>query len=311
MSFTTGSIKEIILNQENNPDKSLLSFLINNTKILTSKQGWENDIDAILADLGHTSKVSRVWIFQIIGLDSEYITQDYTFEWAADPKYVQLGMPAFEQFTNKINTEEYSELIESRKRGEWQKIIPRNLKDSLLKTDVLGQNIKSMLTIPIIVEESLWGILGYDDCEREYDWSETEIALFGIASIFISSIILKNRLNSKEKQLNILQKIISNGSFEYDIRDKHLLIYHVLFSPSDSNITDKHFSLFEFLEFVHKDDKKNLLKATNEFFKDNLEVFSYDLRIKNREDNYQWVEIRGTLERDMDNNPLKLSGIII
>ncbi len=311
MSLKTGSIKELILSQDNLSEKPLLSLLIKSSEILTSKHGWENGIDTILADLGNTTKVSRIWIFQILELNSEFITQDYAFEWVSDPKHVQLGKPIFKKFTNRIEIEDYKKLIESRKKGEWQKILKRTLPDSSLKTEMEEHNVKSMLTIPIMVEESLWGVLGFDDCEHEKDWSETEIALLGIASIFISSAILKNRLSSKEKQLNILQKIISSGSWEYDIRDKHLLAYSELFPPSGSLLSGRHFSLSEFLKYVHKDDVQNLLKATSEFFGDTKEIFSYDLRIKNKENKYQWIEIRGALERDQDNNPIKMSGIII
>ncbi len=311
MSLKTGSIKEILLTKENLLEKSLLSSLSKSTEILTSKQGWEHGINAILKDLGNTTKVSRVWIFQIIELNSEYITQDYAFEWAAAPKYVQLGMPVFKEFKNKIGTEEYRELIESRTKGEWQKTITSTLPDSWLKNNQVKQNIKSMLTIPIIVEEKLWGVLGFDDCEREYDWSDTEIALLQIASFFISSAVLQNRLSSKEKQLNILQKIVSSGSWEYDIRNKHLLTYSEIFSSNDKFLENKHFSLVDFFKFVHKDDRKNLLETIIEFFSGDKEIFTYDLRIENTKGKYQWIEIIGALERDSDRNPLKLSGIVI
>lgn len=311
MSLKTGSIKEILLTQENLLEKTLLSSLSKSTEILTSKQGWEHGINAILKDLGNTTKVSRVWIFQIIELNSEYITQDYAFEWAAAPKYVQLGMPVFKEFKNKIGTEEYRDLIKSRTKGEWQKAITRTLPDSFLKSTLVEQKIKSMLTIPIIVEEKLWGVLGFDDCEREYDWSDTEIALLQIASFFISSAVLQNRLSSKEKQLNILQKIVSSGSWEYDIRNKHLLTYSEIFSSNDKFLENKHFSLVDFFKFVHKDDRKHLLETIIEFFSGDKEIFTYDLRIENTKGKHQWIEIIGALERDSDRNPLKLSGIVI
>ncbi len=311
MDIQTGSISEIKSTYANSIDSSLLASLAKSAEILTTKQGWSDGINALLADLGRITKVSRVWIFQILELDSEQITQDYAFEWASEPKYIQLGLPVFKKFTNKLGSGGYRKLVESRSKGEWQKVITSKLPDSWLKTSQVKQNIQSMLTIPIIVENSFWGVLGFDDCEREYDWSEIEINLLRIASFFISSAILQNKLSSREKQFSILQKILSTGAWEYNIQSKHLWSSSGKASPDDDPETERHFSLFEFLMKVHRDDRRILIKAIDIFFKSDKDILSHDLRVMNENGTFQWIEIIGSLVRDSNGNPSKISGILI
>ena len=35
--------------------------------------------------------------------------------------------------------------------------------------------IRSMIIVPIFVEERWWGFIGFDDCVREREWSAAEI----------------------------------------------------------------------------------------------------------------------------------------
>ena len=311
MNIQTGNMDGFKSKQNNYLEAALLSSLAKSAEILTSENGWSEGINALLEDLGRINNVSRVWIFQILELDSDTITQDYAFEWASHPKYIQLGMQVFRKFTNELGSGDYRKLVESRAKGEWQKVITNKLPDSRLKTSQLEQKIKSMLTLPIMVEQKLWGILGFDDCEREYDWSETEITLLRIATFFISSAVLQNRLSTREKQFEILQKIVSSGAWEYDIKSRHLWSFSDKSSSSGTLLADKHISLSDFLQIVHKDDRKNLFVTVFNFFESHKEVFTHDLRLKQNNGIYNWIEIIGSLSRDSEGNPLKLSGIII
>ncbi len=311
MGIETGSISSIGYTEKNILEASLLSSLARSAEKFTTGRGWREGINGLLADLGKITGVSRVWIFQVLEINSEEITQDYTFEWAAAPEYVQLGLPVFKKFTSKLGTFQYRKLIESRMRGEWQKVITSKLPDSFLKTSQRKQNIKSMLTIPIMVEKQLWGVLGFDDCGREYDWPDTEIALLRIAAFFISSAVLQTRLNAREKQFEILQQIVSSGAWEYDVQSGHLWSSVDRFSPFDVSPENMHLSLYTFIKLVHEDDRRELVRHAATFYAGREEVFSHDLRIQDKYEHYYWVEIIGIAGRDSAGKPAKMSGIIV
>ncbi len=57
------------------------------------------------------------------------------------------------------------------------KVITSRIEPGWLRDNQIVQKIKSMLTLPIMVEDEWWGTLGFDDCEREYDWTDVEVSL--------------------------------------------------------------------------------------------------------------------------------------
>lgn len=190
MGINTGNFKNLGSSYEEGSNAAVLSAIARSAEELTSGKGWPDGVNDLLAALGQATGVSRVWIFQTIKVTDTYITQNYTFEWAAAPRYKQLGMPMFSMFTNKINRPEYRETVQSRLRGEWQKMVVDQLEPGWFKDTLEVQKIKSMLTIPVMVEDQWWGTLGFDDCERAYDWSDVEIALLKTAGYLISNAVL-------------------------------------------------------------------------------------------------------------------------
>jgi len=307
----TGNIKNTGLTGNNLLEVSLLTSLARSAERFTAGERWREGINGLLEDLGQITGVSRVWIFQILEIDSEQITQDYTYEWAAAPEYIQLGFPVFRKFTNKLGSGDYRKLVESRMSGEWQKVITSRLSDSFLKTSQTNQNIQSMLTIPIMVDNQLWGVLGFDDCEREYDWSDTEIALLRIASFFIASAILQNRLTVKEKQFGIMQRIVSSGAWEYDVESGHLWSSINQFTSFPFAEGQAHLSLHDFLKRVHKDDRRDFYDKITSFLSGGGDLFNHDLRIQDQAGTYHWVEIISSLGRNSKGLPSRMSGIVI
>ncbi|MCB9481785.1 MAG: hypothetical protein H6680_08230 [Desulfobacteraceae bacterium] len=139
-----GKVADINLEQKSY-NESLLSAIARSSEELTTGKGWPEGVIDLMADLGLITGVSRVWIFQTIEVTPDYIIQDYPFEWAKKPEYAQLRMPKFNMFRSKINSPEYRELVESRKRGEWQSVIISKMDKCWLRDYLEGQSILSML----------------------------------------------------------------------------------------------------------------------------------------------------------------------
>ncbi len=157
MTIQTGSFDNLDHAQANNLENELLAAIARSAEDLTTGRGWPEGVNALLQDLGKITKVSRVWIFQTLELQAQFVLQDYVFEWASDEKYVQIGLPSFNRFKSNRNESEYQSLIESRMRGEYQDVTTSLLPDTWLKPNLEGQRILSMLTIPIFVENKWWG----------------------------------------------------------------------------------------------------------------------------------------------------------
>lgn len=311
MTITTGSVAAHCDVRGGDIPTNLLAAIATCAEDLTNGRGWPDGVHGLLATLGEITGVSRVWIFQTIELTDDHIIQDYTFEWASSPKYVQLDMPHFSMFNTPIDNGSYRRLIESRKRGEWQKVRTSDLEDSFLKRSQVQQGILSMLTIPIMVEDEWWGILGFDDCERDYDWSATEISLLRTATYLISNAVIRDRLSAVRKQFDILQSITESSAWEFNLKKNHFWCTPELINSIPGATNNLRFSMRGALRLVHHEDRRGLLDAIAEFLKNKETTFRHDLRIYSQCGEVLWVEMIGIVDRDGQGRPEQLAGIAI
>ncbi len=289
----------------------LLSGIARSAEDLTTGRGWPDSVHSLLETLGNITGVSRVWIFQTIELTSAYITQDYAFEWASKPEYAQIGMQVFNMFKTPFDNDDYRSLIESRKRGEWQKVISSQLDKSSLYEDQIRQGIKSMLTIPIMVEDRWWGVLGFDDCEREYNWTDTEIALLRTATYLISNAVIRDRLGAVRKQFDILQSITESSAWEYNFKKGHFWCCTDLINNLPTASHNIHLSIRGALKLVYYKDRHALVAAISEFIVKGEGSFRHDLRIYSQCGELRWIEIIAMVSRDEKGNPEQLAGIAV
>lgn len=311
MPIETGNFDTLGVSYETGTNAGLLSAIARSAEELTSGKGWPDGVNDLLEALGRTTGVSRVWIFQTVRLTKTHITQNYTFEWAAGPKYKQIGMPMFNMFTNPIDRPEYRDMIRSRQRGEWQKVITARTKPGWLRDNQVVQKIKSMLTIPVMVEDQWWGTLGFDDCEREYDWSDAEIALLKTAGYLISNAVLRDRLSAKRKQFDILKQITDSSAWEYDFKTGQIWcsseLVHSMAMPMDS----LQLSLHDGLRWVHTEDRKPLLAAIRRYLDGSKGVFRRDIRLFTDCGDVRWVELIGNIRRSAQGRPEQFAGIAV
>ncbi len=310
MAIKIGKVGDIGTQLASKGDR-LLAAIARGAEELTSGKGWPDGVIDLMEDLGLITGVSRVWIFQTIELGPDYIIQDYPFEWADAPEHVQLDMPGFNMFRTNFTNEEYVQMIQSRLRGEWQSVVTAELHDGRLKNNQADQKILSMLTIPIMVEGQWWGTLGFDDCKREYKWSDVEIALLRTASYLISNAIIRDRLSAKTRQFQILQGITESSSWELDMKKNHFWCSPEILGERGGVTQSVHMTLRETLELIHPDDRKELIRAYRRYKKGAESNFRQDVRVITACGGYVWVEVIGALSRDQNGQPETLAGIAV
>ncbi|QJB55545.1 diguanylate cyclase [Pseudodesulfovibrio sp. zrk46] len=310
MAIQTGNFSDLGVSYESGTNAALLTAIARSAELLSGK-GWPDGVNDLLEALGRVTNVSRVWIFQTVSLTDTHITQNYTFEWAAAPKYKQIGMPMFSMSTNKIDRPEYRALIDSRKRGEWQKTIVHELESGWLRDTLEVQRIKSMLTIPVMVEGEWWGTLGFDDCERAYDWSDVEVALLKTAGYLLSNAVLRDRLNAKRKQFDIVKQITDSSPWAYDFRTGQVWcasdLIHSVPMPTDNF----RLSLRSALKLVHPEDRAHLLETVRSYLSQKRDVFRCDVRLFTDCGDLRWVELMGNVRWSEDGTPKQFAGIAV
>jgi signal transduction histidine kinase len=62
-----------------------------------------------------------------------------------------------------------------------------------------SQNVKSILTIPIMIMGKFWGFIGFDDCHSERVWTGTDVAILQAASASIGGAIARSQTEDELK----------------------------------------------------------------------------------------------------------------
>jgi len=290
----------------------LLAAIARGAEKMSRRDCWPDGVNALLAELGRATLVSRAWIFQTVALAPGHIIQDYIFEWAAEKRYSQIGKPSFSMFKRGFELPEYRAIVNSRLKGEHQSILPRELPAGWLRTDLMEtQGIKSMLTIPIMVDGLWWGTLGFDDCEREYRWSQAELALLRTASALITSAILREQLSAREKQFEIMKNLTDSSPWQVDLKTGRGWVTGELAKVPGQAPVQRNLNLRGILRLIHPADTPALAQAAREFILSGQGTFRFDARLRHSGDEPQWVEIIGSLSHDMMGRPEQFAGIAV
>ncbi len=175
-------------------DSELFLAVTRAAKRLNESVNWQEGITQFLEELGVNTGSSRVWMFKLIEKGDDYYITEYLHEWAARPELSNIDDLQLHHQRVEIKDQVVKDLYEARLRGEWCQHHRANLSGHLLQ-EFIRQDIHSMLTIPIMVNNQWWGILGFDDCDGPKSYPESYVAALEIASVLLTNAILRARLH--------------------------------------------------------------------------------------------------------------------
>lgn len=146
-----------------------------------------------LAELGRHTGSNRVWMFQVTEQTETYYVTDYVHEWVSAPQWSNIDDPGLQQKVWDLTQPDIRNLYEARCRGELLQHHTEELTGNLYAA-MAAQGICSMLTIPIIVDNTWWGILGFDDNEARKHYTPAHLAALETGAILVTNVILRERM---------------------------------------------------------------------------------------------------------------------
>jgi PAS domain S-box-containing protein len=150
------------------------------------------DIDSVIVDalqfLAEAVGADRAYVFENEMEDGE-VLMSQRYEWAIDGVEPQINNPHLQRLPYHPDSVRLYETI-SRKKPYigLVKDFPESER-AILEP----QGIVSLLIVPIIIEEDLWGFVGFDDCHSERVWSKNEISVLQSAAGSIGGAIVRSR----------------------------------------------------------------------------------------------------------------------
>lgn len=209
----SGSIQDINTQKQNELElakkNNYLSALTNIITELLQSNNWYESLNNVFKIAGNTINVDRVYYFEIHEhpeTNSKSCSQ--RIEWTQDHIKPEIENPMWQN----IPIESFSEFFTPLQKGEPFTAIVSQLPNGTLKESLTIQNIKSVLILPVTINNSLNGFIGFDDCHQERKWKNSEISFLHNVTSNLAAKIHRMRVQSdlektlKEKN-NILESI--------------------------------------------------------------------------------------------------------
>ena len=182
---------------------------------------WRESIDDVLERLGKATRATHAYLFEDhLNSQGEPVTS-MRYEWTASGYPSDLDGKRFQN--SLIHQDGFEEQVEKLQRGD-VRMETFSTFNSIEKDNAEMQGIKSILEVPVFVNGREWGAIGFDDFEKEREWSPAEVDALKIAAGILSGAIQRQEVESaiSESERVYRQAIQASGAIPYylDFRNR-------------------------------------------------------------------------------------------
>jgi len=199
--ITDRKTNEILLRKKDN----LLQGIAEATKSLISNRNEYAGFNSALRILGIAAEVDRVYIYKHEVIEeTEELYAKLLFEWSSESTESQIENPALQ----KLSYSRFASLnfYENFARGNTLKFVTKDLREDE-KMLFVDQSIKSLILVPIMVDDQFWGFVGFDDLNDCREWTDNDESSLITMATTLASVIKRNRISAeiidKNKELDI------------------------------------------------------------------------------------------------------------
>ena len=173
--------------------------------------------------------------------------------------------------------------------------VVKKIKDPIRKELLENLGTKSILFIPILVNNQMKGFLAFDDITKEREWTIDEITTLQSLSNNISSAFERNinetKIQESEEKFRLLANNIPGTVHLSKYDEKWTKVYlndeieKITGYPKEDFLKNKIY----YFDLVHPDDIEIVRKKADELFK-NKQKIHIIYRILNKNGDYVWIE---------------------
>jgi diguanylate cyclase (GGDEF)-like protein len=210
---------------------SILRAVSAASELFLKTSRWEENVQTALEQLGKAAEASRVYIFERHFSEEGTSLISQRFEWAAEGIAPQLHNPILQNLAwRQAGYARWEDTLEQRQAiSGLVKDFPDSEKEPLAE-----QGILALAVMPILLEDRLWGFIGFDECKTERLWSDAELDALRAAADIFSAALLRNNIQSsllkRQQTLNLLQEILHAALSKSDMQEMaQFLVDHLGF----------------------------------------------------------------------------------
>lgn len=175
--------------------QKMLASLSDAIKELLVNSDIRQAINRCLALLGEATAVDRAYLFENHYVDGEGFTSQ-TMEWNSGYFEPQIDNTEL----HELSFNSLQPIISPLMKGKAVKNLVKDIEDQAVRDHLGGQSIKALLILPIIVDGSFWGFVGFDECKSERNWSEAEVSLLQSFANSLAEAIQRGKMEQNLAQ---------------------------------------------------------------------------------------------------------------
>jgi PAS domain S-box-containing protein len=157
---------------------------------MLAEDEWQASAPELLRSLGEAVDASRAYVFENAVRQDGAVVTSQRFEWTAPGIAPELENEVLQELCFAEAGLGRVELLGS--------------SDEVFAGNVAGfpegeraffgaQGIRSIMTVPIFASGAWWGFIGFDDCEREREWTASEVEALRLAGSLFAAAIERQR----------------------------------------------------------------------------------------------------------------------
>jgi len=168
----------------------MLQGIADATRALISSKDQEEGFNQALRILGTAADVNRVYIYQH---QVDQLTDERFFsliyEWASEGTETQILNPEFQKlsYSRFAPLEFYKNLSKGKSLRFIVSELPENKREAFV-----DKNIKSIIFVPIMIDEIYWGFIGFDEMEENRSWSDDEESILITMASTLGAVVRRN-----------------------------------------------------------------------------------------------------------------------
>lgn len=257
----------------------------------TTHQMFQETYDII----GKAAKVDHMYYYE---KDPIYNTVSQKYKWSREGVEHQITP------LRHMTEENLKEIYEAAQQKKILNTLTRQLEDGFFKTLLINNEIKSILILPLYINDLFTGFIGFDDCTKEKKWSEEEIYIFQVLANNISSALERNRNETKIVESEEKFKLIANNIpgtvylSKFDAFSTKIFLNDEVLNLTGYSKSEFIENNLSFLSLIHHDDKEEVINNQIDNLQRGMPLHNV-YRIKRKSGEYIWVEEFGdVIKRD-------------
>jgi PAS domain S-box-containing protein len=185
--------------------------------LIIKKDDWLEALDECLGVFGEVIDADRVYYFEndLSGQPGEETTS-IKIEWVREGIKPEIENPMHD----KIQFNDIRSFIDPLSEKKPFNKIVKEITDKDFQQLLMGQEILSLLALPVFTDKKFRGFIGFDDCSKERVWSDEEISFLQTISINLASAIENEdaeiALQHAFDEKNTILESIGDGFFTVD-----------------------------------------------------------------------------------------------